>query len=62
MGLGKTIQAISYMSYLYEVKGIKGKHIIVVPKNVLNNWKRELQNWNPIFRVVILPGTEIERE
>lgn len=49
MGLGKTIQAISYMTHVYDSKGVKGKHLIVVPKNVLNNWKRELTHWNPKF-------------
>ena len=62
MGLGKTIQAISYMSYLHDSKGIKGKHLIVVPKNVQNNWKRELEYWCPLFNVVILRGVEEERE
>lgn len=62
MGLGKTIQAISYLSYLYDSKGIKGKHLVVVPKNVLNNWKRELQKWCPLFNAIILPGMEAERE
>ena len=38
MGLGKTIQAISYFSYLYSEFGIKGKHLVVAPKNVLKNW------------------------
>lgn len=49
MGLGKTIQAISYMSHVHDSKGVKGKHLIVVPKNVVNNWKRELTHWNPKF-------------
>lgn len=40
MGLGKTIQTISYWAYLYDTYKIRGKHMIVVPKNVLNNWKR----------------------
>ena len=49
MGLGKTIQTIAYLTHVHESKGVKGKHLIVVPKNVLNNWKRELQKWNPKF-------------
>lgn len=40
MGLGKTIQTIAYFCSLAEQKNIKGKHIIIVPKNVLNNWLR----------------------
>lgn len=40
MGLGKTIQSIAYMAYLKEENGIKGKHLIICPKSVLNNWYR----------------------
>ena len=57
MGLGKTIQAITYLTYIHETKGLKGKHLIVVPKNDLIRWKRELQTWNPQFSAIILPGT-----
>lgn len=40
MGLGKTIQSIAYMAYLKEENGIKGKHLIICPKSVQNNWYR----------------------
>jgi SWI/SNF-related matrix-associated actin-dependent regulator of chromatin subfamily A protein 2/4 len=40
MGLGKTIQAISYMAYLKEEHGILGKHLVLCPKSVCNNWIR----------------------
>ena len=32
MGLGKTLQSISVIAYLREARGIKGKHIVIVPK------------------------------
>jgi len=40
MGLGKTIQAIAYFGYLIQEFNVKGKHLVVCPKSVLNNWKR----------------------
>ena len=40
MGLGKTIQAIAFMAYLKEENGIRGKHLVVCPKSVSNNWIR----------------------
>ena len=40
MGLGKTIQAIAFMAYLKEENGITGKHLVVCPKSVSNNWIR----------------------
>ena len=38
MGLGKTIQTLAYIAYLQSEFNIKGKHLIVCPKNVLLNW------------------------
>ena len=40
MGLGKTIQTISYFAYLKQEHGLKGKHLIIAPLTVVNNWKR----------------------
>jgi SNF2 family DNA or RNA helicase len=40
MGLGKTIQTISYMAYLMEERSISGKHLILCPLTVCNNWQR----------------------
>ena len=57
MGLGKTIQAIAFLCYLNEKTGAKGKHLLVVPKNVLRNWDREISKWATNFKAVILPGT-----
>jgi SNF2 family DNA or RNA helicase len=40
MGLGKTIQTISYFAFLKQEHGLKGKHLIIAPLTVVNNWKR----------------------
>ena len=40
MGLGKTIQSIAYMAYVKEESGIRGKHLVICPKSVQNNWLR----------------------
>ena len=32
MGLGKTLQTISMLAYLRESRGVKGPHLVVVPK------------------------------
>jgi hypothetical protein len=37
-GLGKTLQTISLIAYLREYRGIKGYHMVVVPKSTLHNW------------------------
>lgn len=36
MGLGKTLQSISVLAYLREDRGIKGPHIVIVPKSTVS--------------------------
>ena len=45
MGLGKTLQTISLLSYIYPKS--KSPSLVVMPKSLLNNWKNELENFNP---------------
>jgi SWI/SNF-related matrix-associated actin-dependent regulator of chromatin subfamily A member 5 len=54
MGLGKTIQAISYLAYLKEESGVVGKHLVICPKSVSQNWMREIDKWFPSSRAVLL--------
>ncbi|CAZ82572.1 unnamed protein product [Tuber melanosporum] len=62
MGLGKTLQTISFLGYLRYVAGIKGPHLITVPKSTLDNWKREFEKWTPDVKVLVLQGTKEERQ
>ncbi|KAH8062719.1 helicase [Aureococcus anophagefferens] len=41
MGLGKTLQSISVLGWLAEAKGVKGPHLVLVPKSTLGNWMNE---------------------
>ena len=61
MGLGKTLQTISLLAYLREARGVKGPHIIIVPKSVVGNWIREFRKWCPSIRAVRMGGTQEER-
>lgn len=61
MGLGKTLQTISFLAYLRENRGIKGPHIVIVPKSVVGNWMREFKKWCPCIRTVRMGGTKDER-
>lgn len=38
MGLGKTIQTLALLCQVYESFGIRGKHLIVVPKSTIPQW------------------------
>ncbi|OMJ71951.1 hypothetical protein SteCoe_29714 [Stentor coeruleus] len=62
MGLGKTIQTIAFLAYLREQEGIKGPHLIVVPKSTLGNWIKEFDKWCPIIKTVKLIAAKPYRE
>lgn len=61
MGLGKTLQTIAFLGYLRHIRGIKGPHLITVPKSTLDNWKREFTMWTPEVDVLVLQGAKDER-
>jgi len=60
-GLGKTLQTISFLSYLKHHREISGPHLVVVPKSTLQNWAREFAQWSPDFNIVTLAGSKDER-
>ncbi|KIW76376.1 hypothetical protein Z517_11122 [Fonsecaea pedrosoi CBS 271.37] len=61
MGLGKTLQTISFLGYLRHICGIKGPHLITVPKSTLDNWRREFEKWTPDVDVLVLQGAKEDR-
>lgn len=52
MGLGKTLQTISFLGYLKHERGINGPHLVVCPCGVVNNWMNELRKWCPTLRAL----------
>ncbi len=62
MGLGKTIQAISLVAYLMEIKGNLGPYLVIVPLSTLSNWVNEFQKWCPSAHVVCYKGTPGQRK
>ena len=62
MGLGKTLQTISLLAYLRESRGVRGPHMVVVPKSVVGNWIREFKKWCPAIKAVKMGGTKAERQ
>ncbi|KAG4218172.1 hypothetical protein PC116_g33348 [Phytophthora cactorum] len=61
MGLGKTLQTISFLGYLRHIMDTKGPHLVIVPKSTLDNWKREFAKWTPEVNVLVLQGAKEER-
>jgi SWI/SNF-related matrix-associated actin-dependent regulator of chromatin subfamily A member 5 len=61
VGLGKTLQTISFLSYLKHVRSINGPHVVAVPESTLQNWAREFEQWSPTFNIAVLTRSEEER-
>lgn len=60
LGLGKTIQVISFIAHLKE-RGMKGPHMIFVPASTLENWTREFERFAPTIDVQTYYGSQAER-
>lgn len=58
---GKTLQTISLLAYLKESRGVRGPHLVIVPKSVVGNWIREFRKWCPCIRAIRMGGTKAER-
>lgn len=54
MGLGKTLQIIAYLSD-YSFDGTRS--LIIVPKTLLENWKREFLKFAPEMKVYVYHGS-----
>ena len=61
MGLGKTLQTISFMAFLRENRRENGPHLVIVPLTTLDNWIRELGRWCPEIRVLRYWGIKEDR-
>lgn len=56
MGLGKTIQTISFLNYLFHEHQLYGPFLLVVPLSTLTSWQREIHLWAPQMNVVVYLG------
>lgn len=61
MGLGKTIQIISYLYVLFKKYKIY-PFVIVVPNSTATNWVREFQKWAPDMTVAPFFGGQVGRK
>jgi SNF2 family DNA or RNA helicase len=61
MGLGKTIQTISFLSYVFNEHCLYGPFLIVIPLSTIQGWQRELQKWSPELNVVVYLGDVTSR-
>ena len=59
MGLGKTVQSITFLQEMYDY-GIKGPYLVIVPLSTIGNWQREFENWTDM-NAVVYHGTSASR-
>ncbi len=60
MGLGKTMQAISTIRLLLHTREINSV-LLVCPKPLVTNWRREFELWAPETPVLIIEGDQARR-
>uniref|UniRef100_A0A672SZZ8 Chromodomain helicase DNA binding protein 7 n=1 Tax=Sinocyclocheilus grahami TaxID=75366 RepID=A0A672SZZ8_SINGR len=60
MGLGKTIQSITFLHEIY-LKGIHGPFLVIAPLSTIPNWEREFRTWTEL-NVVVYHGSQASRK
>jgi len=60
MGLGKTIQSITFLQEILRV-GIKGPFLIIAPLSTIANWEREFRSWT-YHNVIVYHGSMVSRQ
>lgn len=45
MGLGKTVQVVSFLEHIFEIEKIRGPFLVCVPLSTIQHWKREAEAW-----------------
>jgi SNF2 family DNA or RNA helicase len=61
MGLGKTMQAIVALRLLAH-EGRVRRALVVCPKPLVTNWRRELAEWAPELPVTVVEGAQSHRD
>lgn len=62
MGLGKTVQTCSFLSYLFHAQQQYGPFLVVVPLSTLPAWQMQLAQWAPDLNVIAYTGNGPSRE
>ena len=62
MGLGKSLQTISFIAHMIYEKRVKGLFLIICPLTVLSNWIKEFTRWCPSISVLRVHSTDIEEQ
>jgi len=58
MGLGKTVQTLAHLLLEKQSGRMKKASLIVVPTSLIGNWRREIEQFSPDLKVLVLHGTQ----
>ena len=62
VGLGKTLQILTFLYELHTRHRLWGPHLVVMPMSVLSSWKQETQRFLPgIFDIYVHHGSKNDR-
>lgn len=59
MGLGKTVQILCHLEILRTKK--RNKNLIIVPKSLIHNWKKEAEKFCPKLKIKVYEGSKAKR-
>lgn len=62
MGLGKTVQTVSFMNWLRHDRRQQGPFIVVVPLSTMPAWADTFDLWTPDLNYVVYNGNEASRK
>lgn len=62
MGLGKTVQSVSFLSYLFHERQQFGPFLVVVPLSTIPAWQMQFKHWAPDMNVICYMGSSKSRQ
>ena len=62
MGLGKTVQSVAFLSYLFHTQRQYGPFLVVVPLSTISAWQMQFRVWGLDLNVICYMGSARSRE
>jgi chromodomain-helicase-DNA-binding protein 1 len=62
MGLGKTVQSVAFLSWLFHAQQQYGPFLVVVPLSTMGAWQMQFAKWAPDLNVICYMGSAKSRE
>ena len=59
--VGKTVQSVAFLSYLFHERSLYGPFLVVVPLSTITAWQQQFAKWAPDMNVVCYLGSAAAR-